>query len=179
MSVLICAGRSAAHTSPLIPAPVHLSGRCFLSVWAKTFYLNLLRVPLKALCYCSEPSCVCVTWESSAAWPSPNTLVHMRAHTHSRFCLAEIEELGKAYLWSLSHRCSDFSNDAHFKRHFYLSASLDAKRRQDAGIFVCACVCAHCIQLVIETCRQYAFHWGMFHIMWACNGNLWLLTQPR
>lgn len=67
VSVLISAGRSAAHTMPLIPAPVHLSCRCFLSVWAKTFYLNLLRVPLKGLCYCSEPSCVCVTWESSAA----------------------------------------------------------------------------------------------------------------
>lgn len=88
--------RSAAHTMPLIPVPVHLSCRCFLSVWAKTFYLNLLRVPLKGLCYCSEPSCVCVTWESSAAWPSPNTLVHMctHIHTHSRFCLLEMEELG-------------------------------------------------------------------------------------
>ena len=109
---LISAGWSAVHTMPLIPAPVHLSCRCFLSVWAKTFYLNLLRVPLKGLCYCSEPSCVCVTWESSAAWPSPNTLVHMRARTHththtcthahththtcthSRFCLVVMEELG-------------------------------------------------------------------------------------
>lgn len=79
---LISAGRSVAHTAPPIPAPVHLSCRCFLSGWAKTFYLNLLRVPLKGLCYCSEPSCVCVTWESSAGWPSPNTLVHPHTHTH-------------------------------------------------------------------------------------------------
>lgn len=80
---LISAGQSLAHTAPPIPAPVHLSCRCFLSGWAKTFYLNLLRVPLKGLCYCSEPSCVCVTWESSAGWPSPNTLVHPYTHTHT------------------------------------------------------------------------------------------------
>lgn len=61
---LISAGWSAVHTMPLIPVPVHLSCRCFLSVWAKTFYLNLLRVPLKGLCYCSEPSCVCVCFFS-------------------------------------------------------------------------------------------------------------------
>lgn len=88
----ISAGRSVAHTAPPIPAPVHLSCRCFLSGWAKTFYLNLLRVPLKGLCYCSEPSCVCVTWESSAGWPSPNTLVHPHTHADIRFCLAEIED---------------------------------------------------------------------------------------
>jgi len=32
VSVLISAGRSAVHTMPPIPAPVHLSCRCFLSV---------------------------------------------------------------------------------------------------------------------------------------------------
>lgn len=80
--VIVSVGSSAVHTMPLIPGPVHLSCRLFLSGWAKTFYLNLLRVPLKCLCYCSEPSCVCVTWESSAAWPSPNTLVlYICTHT--------------------------------------------------------------------------------------------------
>lgn len=143
VSFLVSAGQSVVHTMPLIPVPVHLSCSCFLSAWAKTFYLNLPRVPLKGLCYCSEPSCVCVTWESQA-----QTHLYMYSHTytHIRFCLVEMEDFGWAYLWRLSLCCSHTAKPYWLNMSIFLAVHLNthwsSTHTSIICIFcVCVCVC--------------------------------------